>query len=662
MCRQGLSMRVAGALALVLAIAAASAAPARAGVDSWTPFGPGQGQMVSVAASSRGDLFAVAAFGDLAEVWQLPVGTATWRWRNSGLGRPLVAALAVHPTQPDTLWAVTGGPAAGIFRSSDAGASWVRVAPFPADFPTARLWAVPLRASVVLFAQAGGISPPRLLRSADGGLTWSEVAGAWGPIAAAIDRRGVVYASAVGFPGLRRSTDGGQTFRDAEIVVGHNERLRALHVTRGRYPLVFASFTSGLFRSTDGMRFARVGFHGRGPSAIASDPRSSQLVYATDALALYSSSRAGRAGSFRVQASFYYAPFTEPTALIVPPVGPLFLSGGDLRGTGLGAISEAGIAGFGTSELRIAAADPAAIAVRQYTQCAPQCDLRTFLSFDAGFSFIRRGIQVLPRLFADARDLAFDPTSSRRWLEISAGVVLVDAAGLHLLAPTGTSTSLLAVEIAAAGALLVGAGGGVVVNRDGASWTTTLGNPGPFAPSMVIDLRADSGAPDRVLAILVEPAAADPPTPAKLLAYRSLDAAATWSPVLPTLAGLLDVEPVPGAPTSLFALVAVAGGSELRRSDDAGATSVPVHTFTATEAVSEFAVDAVAPNVLYAASATGVLRSRDAGATWESTPGTFDAWGSHRQRVQRLWVHPTERGHVFAAPADGGLFENRLSD
>lgn len=132
--------------------------------------------------------------------------------------------------------------------------------------------------------------------------------------------------------------------------------------------------------------------------------------------------------------------------------------------------------------------------------------------------------------------------------------------------------------------------------------------------------------------------------------------------MLPTLAGLLDVEPMPGAPTSLFALVAVAGGSELRRSDDGGATSVPVHTFTATEAVSDFAVDAVAPNVVFAASATGVLRSRDAGATWESTPGTFDAWGSYRQRVQRLWVHPTERGHVFAAPADGGLFENRLGD
>ncbi|HEV8240608.1 MAG TPA: sialidase family protein [Thermoanaerobaculia bacterium] len=656
------SPRAADALALLL-MACVSAMPARAGVDSWTPFGPGQGRMVSVAASSRGDLFAVTAFGDLAEIWQLPAGTATWRWRNNGLGRPAVTAFAVHPTQPDSLWAATGGPTAAIFHSTDAGATWLRVAAGPADFPISQLRVMPLRNSVVLFAQRGGVSAPVLLRSADGGVTWSAVTDAWGPVAPAIDHRGLVYASAVGFPGLVRSTDGGQTFRPVQIGVRLIEQLRALHVTRGRSPLVFASFSSGLYRSTNGVRFERVGFSNEPPSAVASDPRDSRRIYVTTDLGLYSSSRLGRAGSFRSEASFFYAPFPTPTALIVPPVGPLFLSEGDLRGSGLGSISERGIAGFGASEMRIAEADPTAIAVREYTQCAPQCDLRTLLSYDGGFSFIRRGIQVLPHSFVDARDFAFDPASSRRWLELSAGVVLVDAAGLHLLSPTVVNTTPTAVEIGAAGALLVGAGGGVLVSRDdGASWATTLGNPGPFGPSTVIDLRADVGAPDGVLALVVEPRIVDPPTPAKLLAFRSVNAAAHWSPVLPAVEGLLDVEPVPGSPTTLFALFAVAGGSELRRSDDGGVTSVPVHTFTTAEAVADFALDAVAPDVLYAASATGVLRSRDGGATWESTPGTLDAWGAYRQRLQHVWVHPSEPGHVFAAPADGGLFENRLSD
>ena len=71
---------------------------------------------------------------------------------------------------------------------------------------------------------------------------------------------------------------------------------------------------------------------------------------------------------------------------------------------------------------------------------------------------------------------------------------------------------------------------------------------------------------------------------------------------------------------------------------------------------------AAAPNDLYAGSAGGVLRSRDGGATWESTPSIPPAWGPYRQRILRVWAHPTERGHVFAAPSDGGLFENRLSE
>ena len=651
-----------------MTIVGVSAMPARAGVDSWTPFGPGQGNLVSLTASSRGDLFAVAAFGEVTEVWQLPAGATTWRWRHHGLGRAQVQALAVHPTQPDSLWAITGGPAPAIFRSSDAGATWQQAAPFPTDFPTGRLLVVPLRASVALFAEAGPLSPPYLLRSADGGLTWSAVLDAWGPMAAASDQPGLVWASAASPPGLNpgvvRSTDGGRTFERVSIGVHHDDGLHALHVTRGRKPLVFASFGGGLFRSTDGVRFERVGFPDGAPSALSSDPRDPRRIYAADGAGFYTSARAGRKGSFHVtQPVFPVGALATPTVMAIGSTGPVLLAGGDLFDARLHAVAETGIESFGASDVRVAEADASNVAVREYLQCPTQCDPRTFLSLDAGATFVRRGVQLLAHTFADTRDLAFDPRQATRRLELSAGVLLVDGAGLRLLQPTVINTPPTAVEIAAAGALLVGAGGGVVVSRDdGASWATTLGNPGPFGPSTVIDLRADVGAPDGVLALVVEPRIVDPPTAAKLLAFRSLDAGEHWSAVLPGVADLLDVEAVPGSPTRLFALVAVAGGSELRRSDDSGATSVPVHTFTTAEAVSDLAVDAVASSVLYAASASGLLRSRDGGATWEATPGTFDAWGSYRNRLQRLWVHPTDRGHVFAAPADGGLFENRLSD
>lgn len=56
-----------------------------------------------------------------------------------------------------------------------------------------------------------------------------------------------------------------------------------------------------------------------------------------------------------------------------------------------------------------------------------------------------------------------------------------------------------------------------------------------------------------------------------------------------------------------------------------------------------------------------MLRSRDGGATWTNAGGPA-AWGDHRLCIRHLWTDPTSPRHLFVAPADGGLFENRLSD
>lgn len=665
MCRHSGWMRAAFGLAL-LVIAIAGAAPARAGVDSWTPFGPGQGRITAVAASSRGDLYAVTAFGEVAEIWQMPAGAASWRWRSNGLGRPQVTAIAVHPTQPDSLWALTGGPAAALFHSSDAGATWLRVAAFPVDFAIRSLWVVPLRESVVLFAEAGPLTPPYLIRSADGGLTWSGVPDAWGPVAAAIDRPGLVYAADGSGPGINpgvvRSTDGGQTFERVRLGVHHNDSLYALHVTRGRRPLVFASFGGGLFRSTDGERFEPVGFPNGGPSALGSDPRDPQRIYAADGKGLYTSTRSGRKGSFRkTRDVFPVVSLPTPTAMVMGATGPVLLAGGDLRDARLQTLAETGMTSFGVAEVTISEQRPASLAARTYLQCTQQCDLRTFVSQDAGASFSLLAFQILPLQQVQVTDLAFDPALAARRLETSAiGTVLFQPERPIQVLPYQVDT----VGIAARETLLAGGTQGVQ-RREGEAgiWQTALPTATAGGTLRVVDLRVDPFATDGVTALALETATGTTPPMTRLVAYRSRDGGAHWSPLLPGVAGLLDVEPgFTSTQMSLFALFAVAGGTELRRSDDGGATSVAVHTFTTAEEVTDFAVDQVAIDVLYAASATGLLRSRDAGATWESTPGTFDAWGSYRQRLQRLWVHPTERGHVFAGPLDGGLFENRLSD
>src|SRR6185295_12098709 len=113
----------------LLAALATVGSQAAAGIDRWTPFGPGEGRLDKLAASSRGDLYAVVGFGGVAEVWQLPAGAAAWRWRSAGLGRPRITALAVHPKRPDQLWAISDDDTvASFYRSDDAGASWRFVA------------------------------------------------------------------------------------------------------------------------------------------------------------------------------------------------------------------------------------------------------------------------------------------------------------------------------------------------------------------------------------------------------------------------------------------------------------------------------------------------------------------------------------------------------
>jgi len=668
-------------LALLL-LAATAPRPARAGVDSWTPFGPGAGALQSLTASPRGELYVTASFG-LTEIWQLPLPTVPWRWRNNGLGRPVVTALAVDPKNPSSLWAVSGtdtSTAQGVYHSNDSGGSWTQVFTGDFDFHVVHLWVAPAKKSVVLFAETGNGSPRRLLRSANGGVSWTEIPGVLGPVAAPPDQPSVVYAASEDGLTVLRSTDGGSTFRPTgRLPVEAGDELRALHATYGRQPGIFVSFlNAGLFHSAnDGGRWRRAGFVHAGPAALASEPKNQGTVYAVSFNGLYASDKGGQSGNFRTLATF--APFlgihAEPAALAAAPGGPYFLSSPDLyravpaRLGGFALVAKTGIESFGVAELRFHPTDPSLLAVRQYTGCIrDSCDFRTLLSKDGGATFQRLGAVLLQGAIADATDLAFDPVSTARWLTVDGvgvglGVVLTEDGVSRVVLPGPVTT----VEIASGGVLLGGGTGGVQASEDdGATWRTTLDNTVPPTPERptggtrrIVDLRVNPFAPERVLAHALEFTVPAPHDPGSPVIFRSSDAGRTWMKLLD---GNTDVEFVPGAPSSLYLLASTVDGSELRRSDDDGATSQLVHTFTASDAVIGIAPDPSAPLDLYAASQNGVLQSRDGGVTWEPAPGDFTAWGAYRQFVGPVQVHPTERGHLFAAPFDGGLFENQLTE
>ncbi len=651
-----------------------TARPARAGQDAWTPFGPGEGLLQTLTASPRGELYVTTSF-DLTEIWQLPLPTVPWRWRDNGLGEPHVTALAVDPKSPNSLWAVSGLNLQTVFHSNDGGGSWTPVFTGDIPFRVVHLWVAPAKKSIVLLAETGNGAVRRLLRSADGGASWTEVPGVLGPVAAPPDEPNVVYASTADGLGVVRSTDGALTFRSTgALPVEAGDTLRALHATFGRGANVFVSFANaGLFRSTDnGRRWSRVGFPHAGPRALASEPKTPSTIYAVNFQGLYASPKNGKSGSFRALATFsFIQALPEPTALVAAPGGPYFLAGPDLYrykagDNGYAPVAKTGIESFGVAELRFHPADPSLLALRTLTGCInDSCDFRTLLSTDGGKTFQRLGTLLSPRLFADVSDLAFDPASTQRWLmAMGVGAVLTENGGTRVVLPAPVTT----VEIAAGGTLLAGGLDGLQVSDDdGASWQTTLSGAIPVSPEhpqggerRVVDLVANPFAPERVIARVQELIQPVPPrVPGNPVIYRSADGGHTWTKLLD---GGADIEFVPGAPSSLYLLLPTVGGAELRRSDDDSATSHLIHAFAVNEGVSDVATDPSAPQDLYAASATGVLQSHDGGATWEPTPGSFSAWGAYRQFVGHVQVHPTEPAHLFASPFAGGLFENQLTE
>jgi photosystem II stability/assembly factor-like uncharacterized protein len=172
------------------------ALPASPSALSWTALGPqpiefdywsqGQasGRVSSIAVSSVDPsvAYVAAAHGG---VWKTTDGGATWAPLTDGLSSLASGALAIDPSDDDVIYYATGEQheafdsyfGDGLFRSSDAGANWVKIATRAqiGDY-VARIAVHPETPSLLFAASSRG-----LLRSVDGGFTWSVREGAdWG--------------------------------------------------------------------------------------------------------------------------------------------------------------------------------------------------------------------------------------------------------------------------------------------------------------------------------------------------------------------------------------------------------------------------------------------------------------------------------------------------
>ncbi|MEK1888597.1 MAG: choice-of-anchor D domain-containing protein [Phyllobacterium sp.] len=205
----------------------------------WTPIGPSpiaqgsspvSGLVSAIAISpSNSNLIYIGTAG--GGVWRTDDGGASWnpifdRQLSLGVGEP--GALAIDPNNTDVIYVgtsrrVSAQPQAGLFKSTDGGASWIRLG---SGYPTGNAgnafqfvnqWinviiVDPANSNTLYLASTSGC-----FRSTDGGLNWTQGVGSGGDARSLVldtstpASSRILYAGISG-RGIVRSNDGGQNW------------------------------------------------------------------------------------------------------------------------------------------------------------------------------------------------------------------------------------------------------------------------------------------------------------------------------------------------------------------------------------------------------------------------------------------------------------------
>jgi photosystem II stability/assembly factor-like uncharacterized protein len=131
--------------------------------------------------------------------------------------------------------------------------------------------------------------------------------------------------------------------------------------------------------------------------------------------------------------------------------------------------------------------------------------------------------------------------------------------------------------------------------------------------------------------------------------FKSLDGGKTWFAANTGLPTSMIVALAPSATQRLYAAMGGSPGSVYRSDDGAGSWSLVSNAFPGTW-VGDVIVDPFDPDVVYAATSPGLLKSVDGGATWVPG-GTVPA-------LTRLLADPTATGVLYGGTNDSGVYKS----
>lgn len=235
-------------------------------------------------------VYTIGYSGGASGVLKSVDGGTTWSSAGAGLpASPTISALALSPSDPETLYAIVGGGPGQVYRSTDGAASWALVS---SAFPSFYVNDVKVdpQNSAIVYATSYNLD---VIKSVDGGATWLATGLGLDTIRIVIDPANPlrVFAGTSG-SGVYRSDDGGATWGPANggIEAGSVRDLALDPFDPDTLWVGTAGteVTGGLFKTTNAQDWSRVdlGEPVAIGTAIAFDPHDSSRIYAAASLSV----------------------------------------------------------------------------------------------------------------------------------------------------------------------------------------------------------------------------------------------------------------------------------------------------------------------------------------------------------------------------------------
>jgi photosystem II stability/assembly factor-like uncharacterized protein len=464
------------------------------GGANWTvlPPLPGSAYFMDLKIDPRGTLYAAAMGTNAAHYPVVTVFKSTdgaTNWNDSRAGLPAITpdshngdylppgALTIDPSNPSTIY--LGRTLSGVYKSTDAGASW-RAANLGMattnDFRSCCISGVavdPQNSNTLYALSINSV----IYKSSNGGLSWLQVSsGAWpfngGPRTLVVDPQNTSTIYGLLGAGVFRSTDAGATWNPYF-------QPRALPITSLLMdPVDTRTIYAGRFKSADaGGSWV---FLGAGAVALAIDPQSPWVLYGgkdiSDGEGCLGISKSVDGGGgwvdTRSRTGCVFAIVIDPQNLSTLYAGS---SSGVFKSTDAGVTwsdVNAGLSSNGSfgPDVTALAIDPKSGTL--YTAVAG----KLFKSTDGAGSWSDIG------LTASVNALAFDPHNSSVIYAATAGGLLqstdVGATWQTLFTPSSSNVYAVAINPQNTNTIYIGTDSGVAQSTDGGtSWSSIPGSP-----------------------------------------------------------------------------------------------------------------------------------------------------------------------------------------